>query len=78
MEDYRIVVIADGTTDAAKNNNKGHLYERFIALLLREYSYDTPHERNINPTSQGTDLTAARVRLRPILGGLINEYSQAA
>ncbi|PWR16366.1 integrase, partial [Micromonospora sicca] len=31
-----------------------------------------------NPPSGVTDLTAARIRRRPILGGLINEYSQAA
>ncbi|MDG4831560.1 restriction endonuclease [Solwaraspora sp. WMMD1047] len=56
VEDYRIVVIADGVTDSVRNNNKGHLYERFIALLLREYGYDTPGEKHMNPTSEGIEL----------------------
>ncbi|MGI5176866.1 hypothetical protein ACQEVZ_11090 [Dactylosporangium sp. CA-152071] len=35
-------------------------------------------QRPPNPPPQVVDLTAARVQRRPILGGLINEYSQAA
>jgi putative transposase len=60
--------------------------ERHLASVLTEYTehYNghRPHrslgQRPPNPPSQVVDLNAARVRRRPILGGLINEYSQAA
>jgi transposase InsO family protein len=60
--------------------------ERHLAAILAKYTahYNShrPHrslgQQPPNPTSGVTDLTAARVRRRPILGGLINEYSQAA
>ncbi|GAA1575318.1 hypothetical protein GCM10009827_116470 [Dactylosporangium maewongense] len=46
------------------------------------YNGHRPHrslgQRPPNPPPQVVDLTAARVQRRPILGGLINEYSQAA
>jgi hypothetical protein len=35
-------------------------------------------QRPPNPSPQIVDLNTARVRRRPILGGLINEYTQAA
>ncbi|SCL27018.1 Integrase core domain-containing protein [Micromonospora rhizosphaerae] len=60
--------------------------ERHLAAVLTEYTthYNShrPHrslgQQPPNPPSAVTDLTAARIRRRPILGGLINEYSQAA
>jgi putative transposase len=60
--------------------------ERHLATVLteytRHYNEHRPHrslgQRPPNPPSDVADLTAARVRRRPILGGLINEYSQAA
>lgn len=62
------------------------LGERHLAAILAEYTthYNShrPHrslgQQPPNPPSGVTDLTAARIRRRPILGGLINEYSQAA
>ncbi|MEV4628218.1 integrase core domain-containing protein [Micromonospora sp. NPDC049523] len=59
--------------------------ERHLAAILAEYTahYNNhrPHrslgQQPPNPPSRVTDLTAARIRRRPILGGLINEYSQA-
>ncbi|WP_442788774.1 hypothetical protein [Dactylosporangium sp. NBC_01737] len=46
------------------------------------YNGHRPHrslgQRPPNPPPQIVDLDAARIRRRPILGGLINEYSQAA
>ncbi|GAA1531875.1 hypothetical protein GCM10009827_057020 [Dactylosporangium maewongense] len=60
--------------------------ERHLTRVLTEYTehYNghRPHrslgQRPPNPPSQVVDLTAARVQRRPIPGGLINEYSQAA
>jgi hypothetical protein len=60
--------------------------ERHLANVLAEYTrhYNghRPHrslrQQPPNPPPQVVDLNAARVHRRPILGGLINEYSQAA
>jgi putative transposase len=61
--------------------------ERHLTKVLTEYTehYNghRPHrslgQRPPNPPPpQVVDLTAARVQRRPILGGLINEYTQAA
>ncbi|MFF4879444.1 integrase core domain-containing protein [Micromonospora sp. NPDC000668] len=60
--------------------------ERHLAAVLNEYTshYNghRPHrslsQQPPNPPTRVVDLNAARVQRRPILGGLINEYSQAA
>jgi transposase InsO family protein len=60
--------------------------ERHLATVLteytRHYNEHRPHrslgQQPPNPPPQAVDLRAARVQRRPILGGLINEYSQAA
>jgi putative transposase len=60
--------------------------ERHLTSVLTEYTdhYNShrPHrslgQRPPNPSPQVVELTAARVQRRPILSGLINEYSQAA
>jgi putative transposase len=60
--------------------------ERHLATVLVEYTshYNEhrPHrslgQRPPRPSSEVSDVAIARVRRRPILGGLINEYSQAA
>jgi putative transposase len=60
--------------------------ERQLATVLAEYTrhYNDhrPHrslgQRPPNPPPHVVDLVTARVHRRPILGGLINEYSQAA
>jgi transposase InsO family protein len=60
--------------------------ERQLATVLAEYTrhYNDhrPHrslgQRPPNPPTRVVGLKAARVQRRPILGGLINEYSQAA
>jgi transposase InsO family protein len=60
--------------------------ERHLAAVLGEYtSYYNGHrphrslgQQPPNPAPHVVDLTAARVHRRPILGGLMNEYSQAA
>ncbi|WP_327010735.1 integrase core domain-containing protein [Dactylosporangium sp. NBC_01737] len=60
--------------------------QRHLTSVLTEYTahYNChrPHrslsQQPPNPPPQVVDLTAARVQRRPILGGLINEYTQAA
>ena len=60
--------------------------ERHLAAVLSEYvahyNGHRPHrsmgQQPPNPAPQVVELSAARVHRRPILGGLINEYSQAA
>ena len=60
--------------------------ERHLATVLAEYTrhYNghRPHrslgQRPSQRRSEVVDLTAARVRRHPVLGGLINDYSQAA
>jgi hypothetical protein len=59
--------------------------ERHLAAVLpeyaRHYNQHRPHrsleQRRPNPPPQVVDLDNPRVQRRPILGGLINEYSQA-
>jgi transposase InsO family protein len=59
---------------------------RHLAAVLAEYTshYNDhrPHrslgQRPPNPPPHIVDLTAARIKRRPILGGLISEYSQVA
>jgi putative transposase len=60
--------------------------ERHLATVLssytEHYNQHRPHrslgQRPPAPRSDVTDLTAAQVKRRPILDGLINEYTQAA
>ncbi len=60
--------------------------ERHLSSVLTEYTahYNghRPHgslgQQPPSSPTQVVDLAAARVRRRPILGGLINEYTQAA
>jgi putative transposase len=60
--------------------------ERHLSAVLAEhvahYNGHRPHrslgQQPPNPAPRAVDLNAARVHRRPILGGLINEYSQAA
>jgi putative transposase len=60
--------------------------ERHLTSVLTEYTaHDNGHrphrsldQQSPNPPPQVVDLTAARVQRRPILAGLINEYTRAA
>jgi transposase InsO family protein len=53
-----------------------------LAEYLAHYNGHRPHrslgQQPPNPAPHVVDLNAARVQRRPILGGLINEYAQAA
>jgi putative transposase len=68
-------------TDRILTAGERHL-RRVLTEYTAHYNGHRPHrslgQRPPNPPPQVVDLNAARVRRRPILGGLINEYSQAA
>jgi putative transposase len=53
-----------------------------LAEYTRHYTDHRPHrslgQRPPNPPLDVVDLNASRIQHRPIPGGLINEYSQAA
>jgi len=53
-----------------------------LAEYARHYNQHRPHrsldQQPPNPPPKAVDLNNARVHRRPILGGLINEYTQAA
>jgi putative transposase len=53
-----------------------------LASYTAHYNEHRPHrslgQRSPVPRSKVTDLTAAKVKRRSILDGLINEYAQAA
>jgi hypothetical protein len=55
---------------------------RVLAVYTRHYNDHRPHrslgQQPPNPPPHVVNLSAARIQRRPILGGLINEYSQAA
>ena len=56
VQDYKVLVLANGDTVAAISNAKGHLFEAFIAKLLHEHGFDKPAERNVNVTADGIEL----------------------
>lgn len=51
-----ILVLAEGKTQGERNHNRGHLFERFIALLMEQYGYDTPTTKNLTVSSNGIEL----------------------
>jgi putative transposase len=53
-----------------------------LTEYARHYNYHRPHralqQQPPQPRPRVVDLDTTRVRRRPILGGLINEYARAA
>jgi hypothetical protein len=56
VRDPIILVLADGATDAARNEKRGKLFEEFVALLLEKYGYEKPTRERLNVTSSGIEL----------------------
>ncbi|MGC9669650.1 integrase core domain-containing protein [Planosporangium sp. 12N6] len=75
-----------GTVRRERTDRMLIIGERHLAAVLAgdtsHYNGHRPHsslgQRPPNPPTRIVDLNAARVQRRPILSGLINEYSQAA
>ncbi|HEY3546625.1 MAG TPA: restriction endonuclease [Propionicimonas sp.] len=60
----RLLLLADSDVAGAAGNEKGHLFEVFLARLLHEYGYERPTVRNVNVKSDGIELdVATRTRL---------------
>ena len=56
IQDYQVLVLAHGDTPAGAANARGHLFEDFIALLMKEFGFDAPSRRDLNVTSEGIEL----------------------
>ncbi|MDG9677606.1 hypothetical protein [Micromonospora sp. DH14] len=63
VQDYKILVLAEGETSSAAANAKGHLFESFIANLLHEFGFESPRKPNVNVTSDGIELDVSLVHL---------------
>lgn len=51
-----VVVLADGTSDADRRNDRGHLFEVFVARLFELYGFEPPTTQSLNVTSDGIEL----------------------
>ena len=56
VRNHEVLVLAAGSTTAAKSNNRGHLFEEFIGNLLHHYGYGKPTRNNLNVTTNGVEL----------------------
>lgn len=64
VETTGVIVLADGVTESARNNTKGHLFEQFMARVFEAYGCERPTPTNVNVRSQGIELDIkARFRL---------------
>lgn len=50
------MVLASGSTPAHARNNRGHLFEHFVARLLRHFGYRDPLVENLNVTDRGIEI----------------------
>ncbi|MGW3984411.1 nSTAND1 domain-containing NTPase [Streptomyces mirabilis] len=56
VQDHQVLVLAAGDTVATRNNARGHLFEKFVALLLHEYGYEAPTTSHLNVHSDGIEI----------------------
>ncbi len=56
VETTRALVLADGATDQAAANARGHLFEEFVVQLLGTQGYSPPRRENLNVTAEGVEL----------------------
>jgi hypothetical protein len=66
VKDPLVIVLADGDSQSAINNARGHLFEQFVARVLHAYGYEAPNTDRLNVTSAGVELD---VSLRHELDG---------
>lgn len=51
-----IIVLASGSSTAERNNQGGHLFEKFVAELLFEHGFEHPKLENLNVSANGIEL----------------------
>ncbi|WP_392754714.1 DUF6650 family protein [Streptomyces sp. LN590] len=56
LSDPIVLVLAEGETQAAVSNARGHLFERFVARLLQAYGYEEPTAERLNVSADGIEL----------------------
>ncbi len=56
LSDPVVLVLADGETQSAENNARGHLFESFVAQLLHVYGYNKPTRQRLNVSREGIEL----------------------
>ena len=56
VRDPLVVVLAEGDSQSAVNNSKGHLFEDFIARVLNAYGYEDPTSENLSVSDSGVEL----------------------
>ena len=64
-------------TDRMLIFGQGHL-QAILDQYAAHYNGRRPHRSRLRPDHPPADLSQARIRRRPVLGGLINEYARAA
>jgi len=56
FEDVAVIVLAEGDTASARANSRGHLFERFFALLLEAHGYEAATAERVDVTSDGVEI----------------------
>lgn len=56
FDDVTVLVLADGDTQSGRANNRGHLFERFFALLLETHGYTAATAERVDVTSDGVEI----------------------
>src|SRR5436305_10686676 len=54
--DPTVLVLAEGDSDGAVRNARGHLFEQFAGKLLELYGYEEPQPKRRNVTNDGIEL----------------------
>ena len=53
---WRLLVLADGDTPQHRANARGHLFEVFVATLLKSYGYGGLDKQVLQHTSDGIEI----------------------
>ena len=56
ITDSVVLVLADGDSEAAVSNARGHLFEDFVARLLHAHGYNRPTTERVSVSADGIEL----------------------